>query len=157
LQRRLREPRSRQGAEAYRRVLWALEARDGIYGGNVGRRIRLHLALVAVCAIEQPSREIPLTVFPLSNVKLAVFKKIDDHNIKRFLDKGLCVTVNSDAPAYFGGYIADNFIAIQRALNLTATDIGRLTGNSIRVSFLPEADKKAWLAKIEAQVSAHVV
>ncbi|HVK56940.1 MAG TPA: adenosine deaminase [Burkholderiales bacterium] len=108
----------------------------------------------ALCA-RLAAEKIPLTVCPLSNLKLAVVKRIEDHNIKRLLDKGICVTVNSDDPAYFGGYIADNFIDIQRALNLNTVDIGRLASNSIQASFLPEGDKKAWLAKIDAQVSAY--
>ncbi len=91
----------------------------------------------------------PLTVCPLSNVKLAVFKRMEDHNLKRLLDMGLCVTVNSDDPAYFGGYILENFLEAQRALGLTRADITLLAGNSIKASFLPLADKKLWLDRIE--------
>ncbi len=91
----------------------------------------------------------PLTVCPLSNIKLAVFKRMEDHNLKRLLEMGLCVTVNSDDPAYFGGYILENFVEAQRALGLTRADIVMLAGNSIKASFLPLADKQAWLDRIE--------
>ena len=67
--------------------------------------------------------QIPLTVCPLSNIKLCVFNTMTDHNIKQLLDLGLCVTVNSDDPAYFGGYMTENFLAIQQAFNLSHFDI----------------------------------
>ncbi|HVY04618.1 MAG TPA: adenosine deaminase [Burkholderiales bacterium] len=95
------------------------------------------------------TENMPLTVCPLSNVKLAVFKRIEDHNIKRMLDKGIRVTVNSDDPAYFGGYLLENFVAIQRALKLTRDDIRKLAANSILASFLPFEKKQYWLGQIE--------
>jgi adenosine deaminase len=93
---------------------------------------------------------IPLTVCPLSNVRLAVFPRMEQHNLKRLLDRGLCVTVNSDDPAYFGGYVVANYVAAQRALGLTREDIATLARNSFAASFLPEADKARWMAKIDA-------
>ncbi len=101
-------------------------------------------ALVARLAKEK----MPLTVCPLSNVKLRVFKRIEDHNLKRLLDAGLCVTVNSDDPAYFGGYIGENYLACQRGLGLGREDIRHLAANSIEASFLPPAGKMRWLEKI---------
>ena len=95
------------------------------------------------------AEQMPLTVCPLSNIKLAVFDRIEAHNIKRLLERGLCVTVSSDDPAYFGGYLLDNLIAIQTGLDLTWEDIVELARNSIRASFLTEADKQHWLEKIE--------
>jgi adenosine deaminase len=92
----------------------------------------------------------PLTVCPLSNVKLRVYKRIEDHNLKRLLDRGLCVTVNSDDPAYFGGYIAENFDAVRAGLGLSREDIRKLAANSIEASFLPEMDKARWQEKIAA-------
>jgi adenosine deaminase len=92
----------------------------------------------------------PLTVCPLSNVKLCVYRRIEDHNIKRLLDRGLCVTVNSDDPAYFGGYVAANFDAIQQGLGLSRDDIRQLAANSIEASFLPAAEKNRWLERIAA-------
>ncbi len=67
--------------------------------------------------------QIPLTVCPLSNIKRRVFNTMTDHNIKQLLDLGLCVTVNSDDPTYFGGYMTENFLAIQQAFNLSHFDI----------------------------------
>ena len=100
------------------------------------------------------AQQVPLTVCPLSNVKLAVFPRIEDHNLKRLLDRGLCVTLNSDDPAYFGGYLVDNFIAAQRALALTRSDVVQLARNSITASFLPAAAKRDWLAKIDRYAAA---
>jgi adenosine deaminase len=100
------------------------------------------------------AERVPLTICPLSNVKLAVFKRMEDHNLKRLLDMGLCVTVNSDDPAYFGGYILENYLEAQRALGLARADITLLAGNSITASFLPFADKQAWLARIERYAAA---
>ena len=62
--------------------------------------------------------QIPLTVCPLSNVKLCVFDRLENHNLKKMLDKGLRVMVNSDDPAYFGGYLNKNLIETSKALNL---------------------------------------
>ena len=79
--------------------------------------------------------QIPLTVCPLSNVKLRGFEAMEDHNLKRLLDMGLCVTVNSDDPAYFGGYMTENYLAVQKALDLDLEDIHRLAQNAIQAIF----------------------
>lgn len=92
----------------------------------------------------------PLTVCPLSNVKLAVFDCMQSHNLKRLLQRGLCVTVSSDDPAYFGGYVLDNLLAVQQALALTLDDMLTLARNSIEASFLPAAEKQVWQQKIAA-------
>jgi len=92
--------------------------------------------------------KIPLTVCPLSNVKLCVFDNLENHNLKRMLDKGLRVTVNSDDPAYFGGYLNKNLIEISKALNLNLQDVKILIENSFKSSFLTEDEKKNWLKKI---------
>jgi adenine deaminase len=91
----------------------------------------------------------PLTVCPLSNVKLRVFRRMKDHNLKRLMDAGLCVTINSDDPAYFGGYVGENYLACQKALGLTGEDIRKLAANSISASFLPEKEKAGWLQRIQ--------
>ena len=83
-------------------------------------------------------------------MKLGVFARLRDHNLKRLLQRGLCVTVNSDDPAYFGGYVADNYLAVQEALELSCADIVQLACNSIAASFLPDPAKRAWLEKIQA-------
>lgn len=92
----------------------------------------------------------PLTVCPVSNVKLAVFKCMEEHNLKRLFRRGLCVTVNSDDPAYFGAYIADNYFAVQQALELSGEDMISLARNSIEASFLAQDDKLYWLGKLTA-------
>jgi len=91
---------------------------------------------------------VPLTVCPLSNVRLRVFDRMEDHNLKRLLRQGLCVTVNSDDPAYFGGYVAENYLAAFRALVLSRADIVQLASNSFEASFLPQAEKEGWLAQV---------
>ena len=92
--------------------------------------------------------QIPLTVCPLSNVKLCVFDKLENHNLKKMLDKGLRVMVNSDDPAYFGGYLNKNLIETSKALNLELEDVKKLIENSFKSSFLNEENKKDWLKKI---------
>jgi adenosine deaminase len=92
----------------------------------------------------------PLTVCPLSNVKLKVFASIENHNLKRLLDQGVCVTVNSDDPAYFGGYVLENFLAVQRGLALSKADLNALARNSFEASFLPEAAKRRWMQSVDA-------
>ena len=91
----------------------------------------------------------PLTVCPLSNVKLRVFESVEEHNLKRLLDGGLCVTVNSDDPAYFGGYLTENFVAVQKALRLDRTDIYRLAKNSFQASFLTPGEKQSFLQELD--------
>jgi adenosine deaminase len=98
--------------------------------------------------------QIPLTVCPLSNVKLRVFDRMADHNLKQLLDAGLCVTLNSDDPAYFGGYIQENFVQAQAALNLSKTDLARLARNSFEASFLSDAEKNRYKAEIDARSAA---
>ena len=92
--------------------------------------------------------QLPLTVCPISNVKLCVFEKLEDHNLKRLLDKGLLAVVNSDDPAYFGGYLNTNLIECQKALNLSAEDVKRLAVNSFKSSFLSRNEKKKWIDQI---------
>jgi adenosine deaminase len=111
-----------------------------------GVRSEADPALLARLAREQ----VPLTVCPLSNVKLRVFGAMADHNLKRLLDAGLCVTVNSDDPAYFGGYVAANYRAAAEALRLGRDDVVRLARNSFTASFLDPAEKRAWHDRIDA-------
>jgi adenine deaminase len=92
--------------------------------------------------------QIPLTVCPLSNVKLRVFADLEQHNLKRLLDKGLRVTINSDDPAYFGGYVADNFAATAAALSLTREDLITLARNSFLASFLSDDAKRGYLDEL---------
>jgi adenosine deaminase len=93
----------------------------------------------------------PLTVCPLSNVKLCVFNTMQEHNLARLLHAGLCITINSDDPAYFGGYLLTNFEAVFAALpELSAQDAWQLARNSIDASFAPDAAKANWRAQLDA-------
>ena len=94
--------------------------------------------------------QVPLTVCPLSNLKLRVVTDLREHPLKRMLDSGLRATVNSDDPAYFGGYVLDNFAAARDALDLSADDIVTLARNSITASWADAARKERWLAGIDA-------
>lgn len=87
---------------------------------------------------------IPLTVCPISNIKLAVFDRMASHNLKRLLQRGMCVTVSSDDPAYFGGYVLDNLVAVQQALELTRAEMLTLARNSIEASFMRAVEKQVW-------------
>jgi adenosine deaminase len=105
--------------------------------------------------MERLARErIPLTMCPLSNVKLRVFDRLESHNIGRLLERGLCVTVNSDDPAYFGGYLLENYLAVQEALGLTRPQLTLLARNSIEASFLAPAGKRRWLDAIDEYARA---
>jgi adenosine deaminase len=93
-------------------------------------------------------RGIPLTMCPLSNQKLQVYPDLSLHPLKRMLDMGLMVTVNSDDPAYFGGYVNENYNAIARALQLSREDIFRLVVNSFKASFMDEGFKQKWIERV---------
>ena len=97
--------------------------------------------------------QIPLTVCPLSNVRLKVFDQMKQHNLMQMLESGLCVTVNSDDPAYFGGYIEENFLALHQAHGLTAEDMFKLARNAFKASFLDPAEKKKYLSELDDFVS----
>ena len=90
-------------------------------------------------------KQIPLTVCPLSNVKLCVFKNLKEHNLKDMLNAGLMVMVNSDDPAYFGGYLNENLVKSQAALNLSKNELKTLIINSFKSSFLSEEKKMKWI------------
>ncbi len=98
---------------------------------------------------------IPLTVCPLSNIKLCVFNTIDDHNLKQLMDRGLIVTVNSDDPAYFGGYVAENLLAVQQAFDLSRSEIYQLARNSFEASFLDAVEKQERLAELDEWIAAN--
>ena len=98
---------------------------------------------------ELVKRQIPLTVCPLSNLKLKVVTDLRDHPLKRMLDKNLMVTINSDDPSYFGGYVNQNYLEVASALNLTNDDILILAKNSFTSAFLSESDKQHFFDKID--------
>ena len=92
---------------------------------------------------------IPLTVCPLSNVKLCVFKTMQEHTLKKLLDRGLCITINSDDPAYFGGYLTENFQASQERLALTKLELYQLAKNSFEASFLSPTEKEKFYQELD--------
>ena len=97
-------------------------------------------------------RQIPLTVCPLSNVKLKVFDSMKQHNLKQLLNLGLCVTVNSDDPSYFGGYIAENYQAVADALKLSQAEIYQLAKNSFQASFIAQEAQDALIVELDSFV-----
>ncbi len=100
------------------------------------------------------SKKIPLTVCPLSNIKLKVFQRLEDHPLKTMLQRGLVVCVNSDDPAYFGGYLNKNFIDTYLALNLTKEEIVKLAKNSFVASFMSIDEKQSYLENINQIIDA---
>ena len=109
-----------------------------------------------VAAIEDPALQkrladdgIPLTMCPLSNLELQVTPDLAQHPLKQLLDAGLVVTVNSDDPAYFGGYLLQNYVAVQQALGLSHADLAQLARNSITASLLPPERKAELVAEID--------
>ena len=98
--------------------------------------------------------QIPLTVCPLSNVRLHAVPSLSMHPLKRMLEAGLMVTCNSDDPAYFGGYVGDNFARVDEALRLTTTDALALARNSFNASFITGEAKKTLLNELDAYVAS---
>ncbi|KGG93928.1 MULTISPECIES: adenosine deaminase [Comamonas] len=94
--------------------------------------------------------QIPLTVCPLSNLKLCVIKDLADHNLPRLLAAGLKVMINSDDPAYFGGYVNENYTQLFAATGMGAPEAYQLARNSLEASFASEAQKAEWIAKLDA-------
>jgi adenosine deaminase len=90
-----------------------------------------------------------LTVCPLSNLRLCTVKTLPDHPLRQLYDAGVKVTINSDDPAYFGGYLHENYVQTARALNLTEAELADIAANSFRGAFLSDAEKAAYLARIE--------
>nr|WP_320192878.1 adenosine deaminase [uncultured Desulfobacter sp.] len=103
----------------------------------------------ALLISELKRRQIPLTVCPLSNIKLCVFKNMQEHNFKKLFDQGLCLTVNSDDPAYFGGYVAENYLAVQNAFQLTQEDIAKLAINSFNAAFITQDEKDKFIDQVK--------
>jgi adenosine deaminase len=95
--------------------------------------------------------QVPLTMCPLSNLRLRVVSNLREHNLARLLRRGVAVTVNSDDPAYFGGYLGDNYRAVAEALELSAAELVALASNAARASFLPAPAKAALLGAIRKE------
>ena len=98
---------------------------------------------------EAAARQIPLTICPLSNIRLCVYDSMQDHPILTLLEQGLLVTVNSDDPAYFGGYVNDNYRAVAEAVSASSEQIVQLAKNSFSASFIDQSLKDSWLARID--------
>ena len=125
------------GEEGPPEYVW--QALDTLRASRIDHGVR---AIEDAALVERLRAErVPLTVCPLSNVKLRVFDSIHEHNLPELLDADLCVTINSDDPAYFGGYINENFIAVHEAFKLTRDELAILARNSFEAAFLPEADR----------------
>ena len=100
------------------------------------------------------AEQIPLTVCPLSNVKLRVFPSLAEHVLGKLFRRGVRVTVNSDDPAYFGGYVADNYVAVAPALGFTTADMLQLARNSFLASFLEDDERQIHLDAIDEAAAA---
>jgi adenine deaminase len=133
------------GEEGPAGYIW--EALDLLHVERVDHGVR---ALDDDLLVERLVRErVPLTVCPLSNVRLRVNESLAVHPLRELAARGLLVTVNSDDPAYFGGYVADNFVAVRDALQIPDDELVQYARNSFEASFLPEADKAAHLAELD--------
>lgn len=109
----------------------------------------------AALVTQLKEQEVPLTICPLSNIKLKVFASMEQHNIVSLLRKGLRVTINSDDPAYFGGYMTDNFLAVSNAHALSKEEITRFTLNAIESSFIPVQQKTSMREITEQYLTNH--
>lgn len=134
------KPVAHAGEEGPAEYIWSALDVLGVERIDHGVRAGDDPALVERLAREQ----IPVTMCPLSNQKLQVFPDLRRHILKELMDAGVLVTVNSDDPSYFGGYIGDNYLSIAAALGLSRQDLVQLARNSVTASFLPE-DRKAAL------------
>lgn len=95
---------------------------------------------------------IPLTLCPISNVRIQQFDRMENHVLPQLMNAGLLVTINSDDPAYFGGYVADNYRAVADAFELGIMEVVMLARNSIEASFLPNAKKAQLLDEVDQAV-----
>ncbi|HYF59904.1 MAG TPA: adenosine deaminase [Burkholderiaceae bacterium] len=153
---------ARAGELGLRRVAHAGEEGPAEYVRDALDLLRVERIDHGVRCVEDPAlverlarTRVPLTVCPLSNVKLRVYPEMAEHALPRLLEAGLCVTVNSDDPAYFGGYLADNYEALFDAHpSLNVREARALAANGFEASFASEARKAAWLARLDAAVAA---
>ena len=147
----------RARAEGFRLVAHAGEEGPPAYVWSALDTLQVARIDHGVRALEDPDlvlelvqRRVPLTVCPLSNIRLCVFDDMTHHPLKMMLDRGLMVTVNSDDPAYFGGYMNDNFIAVRQALGLTNDELAQIARNGFEASFLDDATKAKYIAEVDA-------
>jgi len=148
-------------AEGLRLVAHAGEEGGPEYVREALDELRVERVDHGVRSMEDPAlvarlrdERIPLTVCPLSNVALRVVDTLGQHVLPRMLDAGLLATVNSDDPAYFGGYIDDNLAAVRGAFGYGDVQLAALARNSFDACFAPEADKCAWQAEVDGWLAA---
>jgi adenosine deaminase len=152
----------RAAADGLRLVAHAGEEGGPDYVREALDELRVERVDHGVRSMEDPAlvarlrdERIALTVCPLSNVALRVVTVLGDHMLPAMLDAGLLATVNSDDPAYFGGYVDDNLDAVRAAFGYDDTRLAALARNSFEACFAPEADKRAWQAEVDAWLAAH--
>jgi adenine deaminase len=131
-----------EGPAAYIR-----EALDLLHVERIDHGVRCDEDPALVAELAQ--KRIPLTVCPLSNLKLRVVKALEQHNFAKLLRAGVHVTINSDDPAYFGGYIGENYRATAAALDLTPHELVRITEHAVNASFLPSDEKLALCSSVQ--------
>jgi adenosine deaminase len=139
------------GEEGPPEYIWQALDVLGVSRVDHGVRCLKDRRLIARLAAER----MPLTVCPLSNVRLQVFPSLNRHPLKRMLELGLCATVNSDDPAYFGGYVAENFRDAAQALDLSRAEVIALAKNSFHAAFLPEEARQRHLSELERFLALH--
>jgi adenosine deaminase len=132
-----------EGPPAY---IWS--ALDGLHAERIDHGVQATQDAALMQRLAQ--ERMPLTVCPLSNIKLCVFPDMAAHNLPALMDAGLCASLHSDDPAYFGGYINENFLQTFAALPLTAAHAYQFARNSFEASFVSEAQKQAWVAQLDA-------
>jgi adenosine deaminase len=147
----------RARAQGFRAVAHAGEEGPPDYIWSAMDDLKVERIDHGVRALEDPDlmadlarRKMPLTVCPLSNIRLCVYDDMTAHPLKMMLDRGLVVTVNSDDPAYFGGYVNDNYTAVRQALALSDEELAMIARNSFGAAFLDEATKAKYIAEVDA-------
>ncbi len=153
---------AKAGEEGFRRVAHAGEEGPPEYISGALDLLRVERIDHGVRCDRDPelmsrlaNKSVPLTVCPLSNTRLRVFENMEQHNLKRLLDAGLRVTVNSDDPAYFDGYMNENLRAVKEALPLNRADMVEIVKNGFRSSFLPGNEIESLLAEVDEFVAAY--
>lgn len=127
---------------------YIVEALDLLKVSRIDHGVR---AAEDAALMQRLARErMPLTVCPLSNLRLCVFAEMRQHTLPALLAQGLAVTINSDDPAYFGGYLGNNIRAVQEAFDFDDASWKTLIGNAFRASFVSEAQRAEWLARLDA-------
>lgn len=132
-----------EGPPAY--IVGALQA---LHAERIDHGVRCEEDLAVVEMLLESNT--PLTVCPLSNLALRVVSDLTHHNLKRLIDLGLKVTINSDDPAYFGGYVADNYLAAAEALSLTREDLALCARNSLEAAFASDSQRRQWLDELDS-------